>query len=417
MEPKPQEQNNGRMWTVAVYMAADSNIYPYALEDINEMEAGLARLAKGSAQLEVLVLMDGSPVGDSKVLRIRPDPGPVNTKIISEVLDDQGAVIPASKEVDTGDQETLRHFGDYVTDKFPATHHALVLWQHHNSLRPVDRTHRYSSSFFNLIGSLNSIGERRPGAASTSFAVDDHGGALLLSDLNPILASARKILGRSIDILGFDTDQMQHLETAYQIKDLAGILVASEDIEPGRGWAYDVLLARLSTQPDMEPSQLARIMVDSFVQSFEKTGNAATLTALDVHRTSMEVVPALNALAAELKAHLPAETEPIRTARLNAQRFYASDAIDLGDFLKQYAQSQPPVRIFKAMTRLQQTMEGARISHRFTGLDVQKATGYQIYFPPANQGYDTRYDDPRQFRFAEINGWREFLKTFAQTEP
>ena len=40
---------------------------------------------------------------------------------------------------------------------------------------------------------------------------------------------------------------------AYQYQEYAGILVASEDIEPGFGWPYDLILNDLANKPTMTP--------------------------------------------------------------------------------------------------------------------------------------------------------------------
>ena len=73
-------------------MAADNNLYPFASEDINEMEAGLAVARAAGDKTRFIILYDGSPKGDSCVMEVQPDPGPVNTTIISKPVADQSLI-------------------------------------------------------------------------------------------------------------------------------------------------------------------------------------------------------------------------------------------------------------------------------------------------------------------------------------
>ena len=69
-----------KKWTVMVHLSADNNLYPFGLEDINEMEAGL-----NSDDINVLVLFDGEKKGDSAVYKIKKDA--MNANIISDKID------------------------------------------------------------------------------------------------------------------------------------------------------------------------------------------------------------------------------------------------------------------------------------------------------------------------------------------
>jgi len=407
----------GKKWTLMVHLAGDNNLYPFALEDVNEMEAGLGQNPAAAEAIDVIVLFDGTPKGDSKILRIKPDPGPLNTKIISEVIDDKGFVIPPSKEVDSGDVGVATKFVEFTTKNFPSERNAHYIWNHGSG---IYRAHRGGNArSVNALGPVGSFfetvsgtGAKVRGSNSKVFASDDYGSEMHLRDVNAFMAPAVRNLGRAVDIVGFDACLMQHVETAYQYKGLANILVASEELEPGAGWDYEAFVGALAKNPNMSPPQLAKVQVDTFVKFYQATGDDATLSALDINATANTLVPALNELAAELTAALPTEKQAISNARNQTQVFYNRDAADLGDFLKRFSANSRNPRVGAAAAKMQQAMNQSLIAEGHTGPSVGGATGIQVYFPTATMSVNPRYDDPGFLKFAETKGWSSFLHAF-----
>ena len=76
---KRKAEKNGS-WTVLIHLAGENNLYRFALEDLNEMEAGIPE----AGNVNVYVLFDGIKDGDSCVYKIKRDPGGMNTTIVSE---------------------------------------------------------------------------------------------------------------------------------------------------------------------------------------------------------------------------------------------------------------------------------------------------------------------------------------------
>ena len=402
---------NGRppkKWSLMIHLAADNNLYNFGLEDVNEMEAGLGENPAAAELVDVFVLFDGSPKGDSKILHILPDPGPVNTKIISETIDDQGAVIPPSKEIDSGDPVVAAKFVDYITKNFPAEHTLHAIWNHGNGIfRGGVNSPEFlaGGSFFDTV-----VGDfpRGRGSNSRLFGMDDNGSEMHLSDVATFMAPALRNQGKPIDIAGFDACLMQHIETAYQYKGFANILVASEELEPGKGWDYKGFIGPLAKNPNMSAPELAKVMVDSYKASYSggSAGNGtATLAAVDINAVVNTFVPALNAFAAETKAALPAAKADIDKARNATQVFYNRDAADLGDFLKKYKGGPAADALRNAIGR-------TVIAEGHVGAKVAGATGIQVYFPTATMSVKNSYDDAKFLTFAETKGWSGFLHAF-----
>ena len=400
---------NGKKWTIAIHLAADNNLYSAGLKDINEMEAGLA-----SDDIDVVVLFDGIKRGDSKIYRIKRDPQGMNRNIISEVLNDKGAVInPKTKEIDSGDPKVFHNFVDWVTKNFPAEHNSIAIWNHGSGIyrAGVNVVPRTPGDFFETMGANALV----RGVSSKSFASDDNGGEMHLKDLNPALSNGAKNLGKPFDILGFDTCLMGYMETAYQVKGLANVLVASEELEPGDGWDYQAYIAGLSKNPDANAHQLSALMVDAFGKSYRpggsQRGRDITLSAIDINQLTSQLVPAVNRLGAELKNSLGTDKAVIDTARNATQSFYNRNSADLGDFVGKMSQSRNG-RVSAAAVGVQQAMNSAVINETHYGGGVERASGIQLYFPRSNMSYNRRYDDASDILFAENPAWGQFLKAY-----
>ncbi|MGV3522759.1 MAG: clostripain-related cysteine peptidase [Candidatus Sericytochromatia bacterium] len=398
---------NGKKWTIAIYLAADNNLYSAGKKDLTEIKAGLAKNPAAAQMVDVIVLFDGLPKGDSQLLRMTPAGQP------DEVINDNGAVIPASKEVDTGDPQVFKNFVNFTTKNFPGQNNSISVWNHGSGL---DVRTQAGASFFDIIGGGES-GQRTRGVQSKAFASDDQSGNhLMLADLNPALALANQNLGKAVDIFGFDTCLMQHVEVAYQIKGQANILVASEELEPGDGWYYTDYIGAVAQNPDLTPPQLAKAMVDTYVKSYlpggPQRGNDITLAALDINSVERNLVPALNNFAAAMQSSLATEKAAINAARMKTQVFYNRNAADLGDFLRKYASTSRNPRVSSAAAQLDQAMKQTLIAEGHSNGKMAGATGFQVYFPTATMTYNRRYDDASYIRFAETQGWGNFLKAF-----
>ena len=401
-----------KKWNVMIHLAADNNLYPFGLEDVNEMEQGLGENPNAASQIDVFVLFDGTPKGDSKILRIKPDPGPLNNKIISEVVDDKGAVIPPSHEIDSGDPVTSAKFVDFITKNFPAEHTAHLNWNHgagwqRNLPTSAKRTIGNIGTFFDVMTGGEVSDPRAP--ITRGFNYDDSGHNMGLKDVGTYMAPALRNLGKPMDIVGFDACLMQHIETAYQFKGLANILVASEELEPGKGQDYHAFIGALAKNPNISPVDLSKAMVQGYNAQYVTSGDDATQSALDINAVTNVFVPALNELSNELKAGLSSAKPAIASAREHTQVFYNRDVADIGDFLRQYNKVRG---VSAASSKLQQAMAQTVIAEAHTGSSVQGATGAVLYFPTATMNVSPKYDDVNFIRFAETKGWSSFLHAF-----
>jgi hypothetical protein len=408
-------------FTFAIHMAADNNLYTAGLDDINEMEAGLPD------NVNVIVLFDGAKQGDSKIYKIKKDTNGYDRNIISEVLDDNGYIIPSSKEIDSGDPKVFAKFVDWVTKNYPGDVNFISIWNHGSGIfrvkdgineknyplngsaiiqKPIKQFGSFSSLFDKSFTPSNDINNK-------SFASDDNGGEMHLRDLTPALDLAMKNLGRKVDIFGFDTCLMGYMETAYQIKDHANYLVASEEVEPGDGWDYDGFLKAVG-RSGYDPKEIATRVVEAYGKSYmpggSQSGRDVTLAAIDVTQLGSGLVPSLNSYADELKSNLPSVKSTVDRVRNSTQMFYNKDSADLGHFLSLMAKESEGRS--PALNKLATEYKKTVVAETHYGSSVSNASGLQVYFPKSSMYYNKKYDSVADIKFAENPNWGNFLKAF-----
>jgi len=77
---------------------------------------------------------------------------------------------------------------------------------------------------------------------------------------------------------------MSYLEAAYQLRDSATLMVASQITVPFAGWPYDTILPRLAASPPPTPLELAKTIADAYVNQFRDVpaSEKLAMTVLDL---------------------------------------------------------------------------------------------------------------------------------------
>jgi hypothetical protein len=408
-------------WTFIVYLAADNNLEPFGIEDFNEMET-----VGSSNDLNILVQIDRSPQydntngdwADTRRYRIQQD-NDLNA-ITSPVVQNLG-------EVNTGDPQALVDFINWAKQNYPAQRYCLVLWDHGGGWR-------------NRVG--NSKGLRvvdaplPPGAGRLSGLIRTHQGrnsATRPSARNPFeagwgpkkdvcyddtdndhlssneVAAALQSAGGAIDIVGYDACLMAMLENAYEIRSLAGYLVGSEELEPGEGWPYDLVLPPLKANPNMDAAAFARNIVQKYGEFYAgRSGSDQTLSALDLSQLN-PVIDGVNGLASAVITDNTAWMQ-VQQAFGNTEDFNEKQHRDLYHFADNLgglvggAISSAADNLKNAITNLviENYAETAHASSR----------GVAIYFPSAG-AFDPKYGSGiLQVDFPADTQWDEFLDAF-----
>ncbi len=372
-------------WTIMVYMAADNNLEAMALTDLDEMER-----AHPGGGVEVVALVDRSDIDyeyynvppnvlevvqntqdwtDAKILRITPDDSP---GIKSQVLQDLG-------EVDTGDPNVLKQFIQYVIQNFPARNYMLIIWDHGGG----------------------------PGGA----AWDDSNGEdyLTLKEMRAAIEEA----GVHFTIIGFDACLMATIDAAYEFRNVADYMVASEETEPGDGWPYDYWLSKLVSDPSMSPSDLAKTIVDEYIRYYTETGEeGVTLSAIQLAplRDQNNLNTILDFVTTAIN-----NPDPVRQARMNVQTFgggddpvYGANQVDLIDLLNKVSAAEG-----SSATALANFIQSLVIESKNIGYTVSNANGLSAHYP-------LRYDRSlyvQETSFASDMRWADLLDVVVNVVP
>jgi len=286
-----------KKWTFLLYGAGDNNLSPFIEANVDDME----RIGS-DANTHIVSQLDLSE-GSCRRLYITRDSQP---GIHSPVVEDLGP------HVDMSNPGSLTDFIVWGVRNFPAEHIALDISDH--------------------------------GGGTAGAIIDDRDGnssMMTPQDLKKAITDAEEILGRKLDILGFDCCLMASTEVAYELKDTASYLIASEETEGAAGWPYSRILTEeaikniqkaLDSRITVEPDDLAvKIVKDASSTNQE----IPTLSAIRL--SEMEDVAGKVDMLAKAILKSPVPGADLRKIAAGTESF--SGFRDIYDFTRRIAES------------------------------------------------------------------------------
>ena len=225
-------------WTIMIYIAADNDLEPFGLIDLNEME-----IANIPDNVNVTFLIDrvnGYDTSDGNWTDTRRGIVESDNSMFT-VSSDMESV----GELNMGNPQTLTDFIDWNTQIAPADNYGLVIWDHGNGINGV--AYDETSGHDNL--SVHEISD----AISTSS------------------------LDR-LEFVGFDACLEAVIDQTYVLKDQTDVVIASQDLEPGDGWDYTGWFNSLTT--NLTAESIAEAAVTSFDLSYDNSFQQTTLSAI-----------------------------------------------------------------------------------------------------------------------------------------
>jgi len=375
-EPPP----NAADWTVLVYLDGDNNLESDAIDDFLEM----ARVGS-SDRVRIVVEMDRirSPEtwDDERygnwegALRFLVESGMEPT--VENALANLG-------ERNMGDPATLTDFLIWGIETYPAQRYAIILWDH--------------------------------GASWLGIASDDtDGDALNLPEISSAFetALARTRIG-GFELIGFDACLMAQIDVLHTVAPYGRVMVASAELEPNSGWAWDAWLERLVAEPEQDGYAIAPVIVETYMNSFRGSqADDVTLSAFDLTRAD-EMINRLHSLAQELQRSARQYYLIIGQARSFVNVYapaYAEEfnAIDLPHFLNLLPQQNATSAIRDRANELLRVIEEARIANG-VGPYHRQSGGLSIYFPQFSDLYAEAYD--RASPIPRATAWDDFLASY-----
>ena len=388
--PPPPATINAALdaWTLLIYMDADNDLEPAALQDLDELQA-----AATLANINVLVQLDrradssDGPADWADTRRLRLQPGPGSTGLVAEVVEVLG-------EANMGDQATLAAFVAWGVAAAPANRYGLILWDH-------------GAGWFGTTFDQEQMVAR------------DGADRLTMPELSAALADGLAQAGlEKLDLIGFDGCLMGQLDVLTAVAPHARYAVGSQELIPGRGFDYTALLNGLAAAPDKDGAALSGQIVDDFYAYYAaiSADDFITLAAVDL-TAAANIVDALEVLTVALQRD-PALTAPaVGDARSGAEayaRFYRDQferyaSIDLWHFAAILAQRVPDPQTRAAAERLKTEIERAVLLAR-RGTGFRQAHGVAIYFPREAANLSPDYAAQ-----TTLPGWASFLQTYFRT--
>jgi len=292
-------------WVLLVYLSADNNLDNPEYRAIRDWEAfnALERAVFLNPRLQVYVQWDRSPdhAGDTpddhtRRYRVRPDLNPLRMAWYTEGVDtwDLG-------EQNMGDKQTLYEFVTWGRGRYTSRYEALSIIGHGGG---------WSPTFDPALGYNVYL--------PTGIAWDDSSGDYLSTgEVGEALYWATDEQADPLDVLFFDASAMAMLENAYEVRDSAHYLVASQGAVWAR-FAYDRYL--VGVDETTAPLDFAAKIVGEYAASLE--GYPLTMGAIAVDLASLgPVAESLDDLAIVLSDTLVSTRPYIAQAYTATQKF------------------------------------------------------------------------------------------------
>lgn len=428
-------------WTVMLYMNADNDLDPYALLDFEEMAA-----VRYSPRVNVVVQLDRYGSGDTDARW-----GETRRFLLRQHLKPtrSNALRGFGEEANMGDPATLKSFVAWARRSFPAERYMLVIWSHGDGWRrpegatpgkrgdpdmrererAVRRAEELLANGLLTEESLALLGlEQTPlGGQYRTISQDETNNhdPLYTREIQDALEGALGG-GKRLDVVGFDSCLMQMLETGYAMRNLAGVMVGSEELEPLQGWKYDDWLQALADAPDMDGAALGRLIVESYRQTYDGITSNTTLSAIKLSGGGMNrLAEAVSRLSRELMNSLAAEWQQVRDARRDCNVFAPGrgyHGVDLHRFATNLASASVSPGLRAAAAAVARLLE-RMVIHNYAGRERQGSfggRGLSIYFPASRVAYwSDRYWDAytetnrrHVVQFVTEHLWDNFLHAY-----
>ncbi len=378
-------------WTLLVFLNGKSDLDSWGKSDVNEMEQ-----VGSNERLNVVVQWGSLAQGKTQRLYVQKDEQP--NQVTSPVIQDMG-------KVDMGDHRELTSFIEWGAAHYPAKKYFVAVWNHGTGWHDGG------------VGRRGGLMRLQPFDISFDY---ETGNRITTLQLGEALRKSSATLGRKIDILGTDACLMAMAEVAAEIADSSAILVGSQEVEPGAGWAYTPWLQAWSALQDSSPEEVSRLLVKTYVEHYRETMPSVSwklqLSALDLSRID-SVIQAVASLTRETRTQGNVTLRKMHEAMKRTERYDYPDSRDLIDFTRQLKALQVGVdtrsldSIESAVREMVIANEVVNPATRASGLAIwlptQKTSGTSWSGPHTFDRHAAKY---RQLRFHRESGWGEALE-------
>lgn len=376
-----------------LYLNGDNDLHQYIERSIRALTSAIT-----NPNVIIVVLVDKPARGDTERLVFR------SNGMQSELLG----------ELNMGDPQTLQTFIQGAWDNYPARYSYLALAGHGNGL--------------------------------VGIGPDQNSGNDVLEpwEISQALRAATNNGQRKIDIVHYDACSMALLEHAYELRNYAGYLIASQylawSVFAYQNYAEQVTLQGVPMLESLNeaiaevsaastPRSLATQIAERYFGHAALIGSPRTISVLDLGHVE-SVMQALDQLLTLLQNNLQSVKTDLQRARQNVQKFDSREPlykitqedeyIDLVHWAS-LVQSIPNSSINAAAQKVLDRVRNQLVvvSRRESGnidnlsINLDNANGVSIYFPLSSGGNAFQsYSSHRLFQFTANSQWDDFLNNY-----
>jgi hypothetical protein len=410
-------------WTIMVFLNAKNNLESEGIANYEQM------VRVGSTDKVNVIVEFGRPKKNnsnvprdsqwSGVLRLRVERGQT-IKSLPDVAKMRLG------DVDMASGTELASFVVWAEKHYVADHYMLVMWDHGRGwqlqLASRSKTKSYRPSSFTPASTAlkdNSIYDNNNGTPpiptlngfrSISYDADKKK-IMYNRDMADSLARS---LTKPVDVLGFDACLMSMVETSYAVRNVARVMVGSEENEPAPGWDYTDWLEKLTANPDIDGLALGKLLIGSYKKTYE--GNTSYYTSLSLVEESRvkAVVDAIDGLADALVVKVSSENEHVKEARAACDTYGQNPGlhgIDLYRFVTQIS-SKTSNEVIKTRAKTVLDSIVSSVPSYYVSPNTPEtfgSRGLAIYFPASEREY---LDDPDRDGYDKTNAKAQFPVEF-----
>lgn len=392
-------------WTVLVYINAANDLLPFSLVNVAQMAS-----VGSDSNLNIILqwkqtahsfFFTGNPVSTtpsfvgtrryrltqhsaSDVAKIAPAGVETNAAVgDTTVLDGDRLANPSTDTLsdngnptaDMGNYQTLQEFVQWGATNYPADHLAVVVWDHGSAALNVDNR----AAITTAKGTRSVIKKN----ATRAVSLDGQTGSQIATWQLPLaLANAPQPINNLI----IDCSLQGTAEVAYDVRNVAKVMVGSEESPPGEGYPYDTWLAFLKSTT-ASPCDSGQNLINDTIARYP-TGTNITQSMIDLSRMDA-LATTINAFGSSLLTNVSSFQTQIYTARINSQFFEYVEYKDLYDFADLIRQtSGVPADLSTAASNVQAALWGTTgavlVSQRGAQGSETLASGLSIYLPGPN---------------------------------
>ena len=290
-------------------------------------------------------------------------------------------------ELDMGDYKEFIKFVKFIKANYPAKHYSFTFWNHGSGWRNKSEKNLFKGISYD----------------------DSSNNYISTNQLNIALKEANKILGKKIDVLSFDACLMQMIEVAYACKDYADYMIGSEEIEPGFGSPYDLILEKIShnTSPIDFAINWGKAYINSYSNDSQRK-NSTTQSVIDLSKVD-NLTDSISGVA---KAIMSGKYGiALRKVAIRVQKYHYNDHKDLYDLLEKFKRaSREDKSLLEALNKAQKSLKDTVIYNGYTGYSVENSHGIAIYFP-ANYILSEIY---KELDFSKKSMWDDMILDLAK---